>query len=192
MPKIVAFNLILCLTTGILLSCQSKRGPKEISVGADKLELAGKILIYGPDVDATTCEVFGQCDCCAGHYVFINESEFVAIDYCEADQTYRKGTYKTNNNIVNLHVEDLVVDRTANWPAAGDEAGMEEMSYTLTKREVDHGTITLRLQQCEKNILFEVDSQETPFAAMDKNTPFADVIGRMKQHGVWALLGLQE
>ncbi|MBX2946813.1 MAG: hypothetical protein KF725_13345 [Cyclobacteriaceae bacterium] len=192
MLKIVTSNLILCLATCILLSCQPKRGPEETSVDVDKLELTGKILIYGPDVDATTCEVFGQCDCCAGHYVFINESEFIAIDYCEADQTYRMGTYKTNNNIVSLHVKELVVDRTANWPAEGDESGMEEMSYTLTERKVDPITITLTLQQCEKNILFEVDSQETPFAAVDKNTLFSDVVDRMKQHGVWPLLGLKE
>lgn len=172
----------------VIYSCNSNtdkhNDPKDIS----PITLKGEVLTYAPDLDVTTCEVIGMCDCCSGNYLFINEQEFIAIEYCEADKLYFKGSYEIKNRTVILSFDGWVIERFFDWSSEADTTTTTETKYLISERKIEPSVITLVQLDCEKNISFETGIEETPFAAINNNLKLSDLIEEMKTDGVWEKL----
>lgn len=138
-------------------------------------------------MDITTCEAMGECDCCSGHFAFINENDVVMIVYCEADRTYHRGSYQINGPAVSVRLDGLTLERVFNWES---ETGTDTThQYTITEKKASGHSITLNLLNCEKNLAFECSEPEMRFATLRKDFSFDDVIKEMKEGGIWHKLG---
>lgn len=183
-PGLLAFLFLLT----VFYSCNSNTDKLDDPKNSLPIKLNGKVLTYAPDLDITTCEIIGMCDCCSGNYLFINEQEFIAIEYCEADRLYFKGTYEINNRTVILRFDGLVIEQIFDWSSEADTTAIPETKYLISERKIEHSTITLVQLDCEKNISFETGNEETPFAAINNNLKLPDLIEEMKADGVWEKL----
>jgi hypothetical protein len=183
-PGLLAFLFLLT----VFYSCNSNTDKLDDPKNSLPIKLNGEVLTYAPDLDITTCEVIGMCDCCSGNYLFINEQEFIAVEYCEADKIYFKGTYEIKNRTVILRLYGLIIEQIFDWSSEADTTAIPETKYLISERKIEPSTITLVQLDCEKNISFETGNEETPFAAINNNLKLPDLIEEMKADGVWEKL----
>jgi len=186
--------LFLLLVVG-LFSCNEGTADKSIQpsdeIASSTLNLSGKVLLYAPELDTNTCEVFGQCDCCSGHYLFLNDKDFLLIDNCEADVFYAKGVYEIDNGNILLHYDGSGVNQEYNWEKETDTTGTDTTEFFLKQSKVDPSTSKLTRFDCKKNIRFNTDSKEIPFAAFDTNTKMTEIINQLKADGIWDKLEMK-
>lgn len=86
-------------------------------------DIVGQLYFYGPELDSVTCKATGSCDCCTSNLLFLNDSAFVALDYCIGGNTYYKGTYKIDKNSITFKSDSLRVDIEDNWQIETDTTG---------------------------------------------------------------------
>ncbi len=185
-------NRISVFLTILVLSCTVKT-EKETSSGTSVLSsesLIGKVFTYGPEMDVTTCEIIAMCDCCAGNYLFINDEDFVAIDYCTDSKLYAAGKYEIKGDQIVLHFTGVQVDHSFNWEAEADTLSTEEDLYVIKALNAEPSTLTLTLLNCEKNLAFETGIEETPFVTLNPKYEFKDLLDQMNDDGIYQLLGL--
>lgn len=183
--------IIIFLISGVFLLNSFCSDTESNSGSSSPIKLVGKVLTYAPEIDITSCEALAQCDCCAGNYLFINDREFISIDYCEADVIYSKGTYNIRDSVVTLNFDSLVIDSRIDWSLESDPNVTAEKKYIISERKTAPSTIRLTLLNCEKNLLFDTGINETPFAALDKNYILSELVDRMKSDGIWGKLKLK-
>ena len=186
-PRVV-LSLLLTLA---LIACETKKQQNDNRQADESqqlpaLQLNGQVLLYAPEMDITTCEALAPCDCCAGNYLFINDRQFIQIDYCEGNRRYRKGEYEIKNQQVILRFDGLVIDQLYTWDEEGDDAS--ESRYVFEETEGESSVIILTQLQCEKNLAFDTGDEMTPFATLVTSYQFSDLIRGMKEDGVWDTL----
>ena len=188
MTKLTTSYFFYFLFVAALFSCSSDIS--ENSVEEDKtlheeLNLSGKVFLYAPELDTITCLAHGECDCCTGNYLFLNDKEFVTIDYCEADNTYSKGTYEIKNGNVLLHYDGLSINKIYNFENEIDSTGSDTSKFLISQTNVDTSTVTMTRLDCKKNICFNTGIKEIPFASLDKKLKIVDLINQLKADNIW-------
>lgn len=182
---VVALALIACETKKL----QGDDGQADESPLLPALQLNGQVLLYASEIDVTTCEALAPCDCCAGNYLFINDRQFIQIDYCEGDRRYRKGEYEFKNDRVILTFDRLIIDQFITRDEEGNFS--PENQYVFEETEGDSSVITLTQLQCEKNLAFDTGDEMTPFATLVTTYEFSDLIRGMKEEGVWSRMKMK-
>jgi hypothetical protein len=88
----------------LISSCDSDWVPG-IKASSDKAEIdsflllpspkvKGSVFLFGPKVDSLNCKLSeAACNCCRERLIFTNDSEFIAISYCEENESFCKGKY---------------------------------------------------------------------------------------------------
>ncbi|MBX3163602.1 MAG: hypothetical protein KF900_03920 [Bacteroidetes bacterium] len=194
---------VILLAIG-LFSCNSNediRENKEAKIQDSVIEyfkddifqfsLAGNIYTYAPKLDST-CQAYGECDCCSGNYLFINETDFIIIDYCEADYIYSKGTYELKGDKVFLHYSGIVIGKNYNWEKETDTTNTVKPDYFINENTTEPTTRILTRIACANNICFNTGMEEMPYAALDKKQKLEDLVSQLRSDGIWKKLRMDK
>lgn len=57
-------------------------------------ELTGTVYLMGRKTDNSLCQPDTSCECCLERLIFVNDSEFVSIGYCQKNESYVRGKYR--------------------------------------------------------------------------------------------------
>lgn len=187
-------TLFLLLVVG-LFSCNERNTDKPVQAIAEEetstLNLSGQVYFYAPELDATTCEAFGECDCCSGSFLFLNDNDFLTMNVCEANEWYCKGTYKIVNDNVVLTYDSLMVEKNYNWEMVTDTTGTVTTEYFIETSKTNAPISILTRIVCEKNICFKTDDEQITYATLDKNQKLTDLIKQVKDGGIWDKLEMK-
>src|SRR6187399_1207170 len=94
---------------------------KEISSeNLNSFSLSNKLYLLAPEFNSTDCESFGECDCCASNYVFLDNENFICVDYCLEVDAFYSGKYKIDDETVELKYNSTVVKKEYNWDSETD------------------------------------------------------------------------
>jgi hypothetical protein len=169
-------TIVICaITLTFSMACDQNNSTKEntTSVPAQtsnivsfvSKSLNGELYIMAPSIDSTTCLAYGECDCCASHYAFLDDTTFIAVDYCLEGDTYYKGNYEMGNNNIILHFGNLVIQKEYNMDEVGSEG-----SFKLRLEKYDSQKIVYPLFLCKGNTCFKNPGDETHYATKDTMT----------------------
>lgn len=149
----------------LALSCSddSTRHNTSLPAGA-RLSLGGKLYRSGPELDPKTCEATGACDCCMGHMYFMNDSEFVAAEYCLHDNFYYRGTYRVHGSRVLLQSSGPALSGETQFDSLTADFGSSTL-YTLQGMEPSEQEWSL--SSCGEKNVFLTGSDEMPYASED-------------------------
>lgn len=95
----------------VLLSC-SKPAKQEVG---DMVQLEtqpafsfqGKVFFLGPS--KKECQIYAECDCCTSELAFINENDFVLVDFCTEENVWTTGTYRADSITLTLTFQQKAV-----------------------------------------------------------------------------------
>lgn len=142
---------------------------------------------FAPELDSAKVQATGACDCCASSYLFLNDSEFVAADWCVGEDWYSKGTYHIQDGIISFYYDSLQVSSELNWDAELDTTGTVFPPYFINiqkeGRKIDKWTSFM----FKEKICFH---NEYGFATPN-NEGKEDFIEAVKQDSIWYKLGLK-
>jgi hypothetical protein len=174
----------------LLLACNSATEDKQV-VSSENIiltSLSGEVYFYGPELDTTTCKATGECDCCSGKILFINDSVFVEIDYCEGNTGYCKGHYYLNKGDVIMKIDSLHVNQEYNWEKETD-TNKTAPDYFITKSKEDTYTHKISSLKCNNNIAFK--DSEGYFYAPNEETDILEIIEALKTDDIWQKLEMK-
>lgn len=67
--------------------------------------------ILGPNLDSTSLNVFGECDCCLSDLIFIDSTNFYFYNNCDDHSSYYKGNYIVIKDSLKLVFNTTLVDK---------------------------------------------------------------------------------
>jgi hypothetical protein len=180
-------NIILSTFTIGLVACNTKTNDKRTednSVSTIK-SLAGQVYFFAPELDTTTCEATGGCDCCSSDILFLDNTSFITISYCESDEQIFRGTYQIDYYKVYLHYDTLEIDKEYNWEMETDTTGAVKTEYFIKTQKTESNEIILTALTCKGQIWFKTGDKEISYGSLDKKTSLDKHIQRLKDQGIW-------
>jgi hypothetical protein len=144
--------------------------------------LAGKLCFFAPEFDSTTLEVTVACDCCSGHIMFLDDSNFLQIDYCEAGTSFTRGKYVLDDKNLTLNFDSITVDKYFPEPDEADSSVLKTGGalYTTT---IGQAYQRVYKKQIYKNIL--IFTSKSAFAALEKNENTDSLMKSVRNEGIW-------
>ena len=153
--------------------------------------LSGQVYFYAPEIDSLTCEAIGACDCCSGNLIFLNDSDFISMDYCESSTSYTRGTYHfLNNNLLTI-TDSISVVSEYNPAKEADITGKILPDYIVTDTTLTPYKQILKRISCKKNNCFLMGDKETYYVTLDKKKSLGDYVKRLKDEGIWNRLKIK-
>lgn len=191
-------HLILFIFIIGLVSCESPTSvSSDNSNHSDSIQtvspisLAGQVYFYAPELDTITCKATGACDCCSGEFLFLNDSEFVSVDYCEFDASYNKGMYRFVDGDIEITTDSINVSRNYNWEKETDTTGKDLVDYFISDTLFSKNTLTLKRITCKNSICFVMGDKETYYVTPNKEAILSESIDKMKRDKIWNRLKIK-
>lgn len=150
--------------------------------------LIGKAYFFGPAFDKKSCTVIAECDCCSSNILFLNERDFIAISYCEAEQEFLKGHYQIIGESVVLNYNSLSVDKEYNYEKETDTVNEDLPDYFITTKKSPATKEVLKGFNCKGQLYFQTGDTAIDYGAVDKEKTIQDYIALMKEEGIWEKL----
>lgn len=113
----------------ILASCSKERSslqfvtPEFMTNDQDKL--SNSIFFIGPELDSAKAEIIADCDCCASHLAFVDDSSFIYEVFCLGGDSYIKGDYVLFGDMLIIRTNKEIVDEEY-------EVGSMEEDFPIT------------------------------------------------------------
>lgn len=193
--KYLRLDILLLILLGGLSSCDTTTNDKgvqtETKLDYPIINLSGQVFNYAPELDTVNCESYGECDCCSGTFLFLNDHDFLTINVCEADNDYCKGTYEIANENLILHYDSLAVEKNYNWEKETDTTRTVTTEYFIKQSKTSATTAKLDRVDCKKNICFITGGKEPVFVTLDKKSKIADLTKQLKEDGIWDKLEIK-
>ena len=102
--------------------------------------LIGKIFELG--ADRQDCKIYAECDCCTSDLFFINENQFVLLDYCTFETTATTGTFKLTKDLIQLTFNQVSV-------TSGQDYTDDDSTPYITKDIIEMKPLVFLLTKCE-------------------------------------------
>lgn len=189
------FLLLPAFSGVFLLSCeapiQQESSSSEVTDPVAVPSLAGQVYQYAPGFDTDSCQAYGECDCCSGIYLFINDKDFLQVDYCESDVCYARGTYEVSRGEVQLNYDGHLVNKNYNWDleTEDDHDGPE---YFLTQERQAATSHRLTPFACARYTCFTSGSgNEINYVAPHASLRAEELISGLKRDSIWSKLQLR-
>lgn len=115
-------------------------------------DLANKVFYVGSVTHFTdSCAFYFECDCCAGQYIFNEDSSFYLTDFCVGDQTLTKGKFNITADTLAVNFSGYCVTRNYNWENEVDDSAID---YFFTDTIITPFTLKYLTVNCGKKIKF--------------------------------------
>jgi hypothetical protein len=178
-------GLMLILAFAGFSSCKSHdtAAPKVDSLSKNpNSSLAGQLYLFAPEYDSTNFVAKGDCDCCAANAVFLNDSVFLYIDYCDEGCSYFKGTYRMQSEILEMNFDSLTVDKL--YPEYDGKDSVGNLSPEYTYNTV-MGKADMRIYKKGEYKGRVVFTGMHEFGAIDTGKTAADMMNGVRAEGIW-------
>lgn len=185
--------LLLTFSFDFFSSCTNFKENKEEIESLDSItvkpidNIIGQLYIFAPELDSATCEATGNCDCCSSNLLFLDDSIFVAVDYCLDIDTYYKGKYKIKDSTISFISNSLRVDKEVNWEAEVDTMNKEMSAYFIKTRKDKIIEFKWASFHFKNKLCFKTSFGD--FSTPDKGDK-KDFINATKEDSVWYKLNL--
>lgn len=154
------------------------------------LSLSNQLYLLAPEFDSKNCKSFGECDCCSSNYLFLDNENYICVDYCLDTDTYYSGKYKIENDTVNLKFNSTVIQKEYNWESETDTINTQpKFLYKIEKCKA-FKTVWTNLN-CSKNNCFKKIGDETEFASIDNKKSSENFLNELKKEGLIEKLNLK-
>lgn len=154
------------------------------------LSLSNQLYLLAPEFDSKNCESYGECDCCSSNYLFLDNENFICVDYCLDTDTYYSGKYKIENDTVNLKFNCTVIQKEYNWESETDTINTQPKFLYKTEKCKVFQTVWTKLN-CSKNNCFKKIGDETEFASIDNKKSPENFLNDLKKEGLIEKLNLK-
>jgi hypothetical protein len=167
----------------IFISINSCSNPPSIPPKRDSLSspisLAGKLYFFAPELDSTKLEATGACDCCSSNMLFLDDSSFLYISYCEGSTSYTRGKYTSDHQKLTVALDSITVDKY--YPEENDSTGTLSINpvYHTSIQQPDNQTFK---KQEYKGITLLINHV---VGAPDKGTSIGEMMKIIHDEGVW-------
>ena len=143
--------------------------------------LAGQLYFFAPEYDSVNFVATGECDCCSANTLFVDDSVFLYVDYCDEGCTYLKGNYHVQNNELSLNFDSLTVEKSYAGSDVKDSAGnLPQDTYNAEfnnyKKQV------YKKQDYKGRTVFTGPHK---FGAIDTGESATVMMNRVKAEGIW-------
>ncbi len=182
----------------ILMSCnqsQKKQDHKEeakkvSNKGFKSFSLSNKLYLLAPEFNSTTCQSFAECDCCDSHYLFLDDQNFICVDYCLDVDAFYSGKYKVNDGNVEFKYNSTVVKKEYNWESETDTAHTQPKYFYKTEKCKSFQSKWIKFN-CKEKICFKTTDKETYYASLDKKKNLDSLLNDFKKQGILKMLNLK-
>lgn len=121
-----------------------------------------------------SCSFYYECDCCAGLYIFNEDSTFYSIDYCMSDESIRQGKYSIDKFNLKLQFDKWVLNKKYNEDYEKD---LTAIPYFYIKKEMNPIELHYFISKCGDKIKL-TDSLDK-FCAVEVLTGYKDIIEQL-------------
>lgn len=169
-----------------------KKEPKsEINKKEDNnFSLSNKLYLLAPEFNSKDCESFGECDCCSSNYLFLDDENFICVDYCLEVDNFYSGKYKIENETVELKYNSTVVNKEYNWESESDTTNTQP-AYFYTIEKCKPFQSTWIKFNCKEKICFKTTEKETDYASVDKTKTSESFLKELKKEGILKRLNIK-
>lgn len=168
------------LTAAYISSCsnQSSVQQKTDSLHA-QISMAGQIYSFGSEFDSTNLVATGNGDCSAASTLFLNDSIFLEIEYCEDGATYSMGKYRADDRLLSLIFDPVSVNEY--FPVTEDTANVipGKPTYRIT---LDKPQTRIYQRQEYKGVNLFVNRD---VGAPDKEKKYGEILKSIHDDGIW-------
>jgi hypothetical protein len=183
--KNLPLGLGFIFTSVCFISCNSHdaAAPKQDSSMQDRnFSLTGQLYFFAPEYDSTHFVATGACDCCSANTVFLDDSVFLYIDYCDEGCSYLRGIYHMRNGELDMHFDSLAVEKSYAEPDGKDSTG--NMSPDLTYQTIvsKSNNLIYKKQEYKGRTVFTAKNN---FGAIDTGETASEMMKRVKAEGIW-------
>ncbi|MBF4470129.1 hypothetical protein [Flavobacterium sp. HJJ] len=152
--------------------------------------LSNKLYLLAPEFNSKDCESFGECDCCSSNYLFLDDENFICVDYCLEVDNFYTGKYKIENERVELKYNSTVVNKEYNWESESDTTNIQpEYFYKIEKCKPFQST-WIKFN-CKEKICFKTTEKETDYASVDKTKTYESFLEELKKEGILKRLNVK-
>jgi hypothetical protein len=174
--------LIIILLQACANTSQTDLKKDSSAIDRERHLLTGKLYFFAPEFDSTHLVATGACDCCSADVVFLDDSSFLSIDYCDEGCSYVKGKYQIDDQGLTMNYDSLTVEKF--FPET-DSSGRSATDYV-------YNTITHKPDpRSYKRTLFKgriVFSNDKEFGTIDTGSSATEMMKSVQAQGVWSKL----
>lgn len=186
------FSLLLCF----LISCNQPKKQKSIDIKVKEKEhfenftLSNTLYLLAPDFNSKECEAFGECDCCTSNYLFLDNENFICVDYCLDIDTFYSGKYKITDDTVQLKYNTTIVQKEYNWESETDTINNHPKYFYKTEKCKSFKTVWTKWN-CKGKIYFKNIDKQTQYATIDTTQTAERFLTKLKEEGIWKKLNIK-
>lgn len=181
--KCLRSGLHLLLFTVFLNACRNSAttNSKKDSAGIDRGRhlLTGKLYFFAPEFDSTHLMATGSCDCCSANVVFLDDSVFLSIDYCEDGCSYVKGKYQVDDQGLAMNYDSLTVEKFFPEPDSSGQSATDFVYNTIIHKP---DTRNYKRTSFKGRTIF-LNSSE--YGAIDTGGSANDMMKSVCAQGIW-------
>lgn len=156
---------------------------KETLINHPKYNLSNKLYLLAPDFDSKKGESFAECDCCSSNYLFLDNNNFICVDYCLETDTFYSGKYTIENEEIKLKYNSTIVKKSYNLERETDT--INELPEYIYKTEKSKSFQThWEKFDCKEKICFKTIGEQMDYASVDKNQTPESFLVKLKKEGI--------
>jgi hypothetical protein len=164
----------------------TKDEPKSVITkkrSSKNFSLVNKLYLLAPEFNSKKGESFGECDCCSSNYLFLDDENFISVDYCLDADTYYTGKYKIENDTVELLYDTTVLNKEYNWDSESDTTDTQPDYFYKSEKCKPYKSIWINFN-CKEKICFKTAEKETNYASVDKTRTSESFLKELKIEGI--------
>jgi len=141
---------------------------------------AGQTYTISDKLD-TECSIELRCDCCVSDLIFLTETEFALIGYCEGGGTYQIGTFTILGDRLELKFKQFYVSEETGFLV--EEREIKKKEQKIDPLEFKIGTCVQKADKIENSTI-----EEYRYGFRRTTTDSDKVILKLKESRAWKLL----
>ena len=154
------------------------------------LSLSNQLYLLAPEFDSKNCESYGECDCCSSNYLFLDNENFISVDYCLETNTFYSGKYKVQNDSLKFNYNPTIVLKEYNWESETDTINtLPRYLYKIEKCK-SFQSVWIKLN-CNEKSCFKKIGDKTEFASIDNIKSSENILNELKKEGLIEKLNLK-
>src|ERR1700733_1525686 len=173
-------TIVLLLCAVYLSSCSNQPSiPRTADSLHGQISLAGQIYFFGSEFDSTKLIATGNGDCSAANTLFLNDSIFLEVEYCEDGATYSMGKYRADDRLLSLTFNGVTVNEY--FPETEDTTSAKSSKPTY-RVSLDKPQTRIYQKQEYKGVTLFVNRD---IGAPDKENKYSKMLKTIHDDGIW-------
>lgn len=173
-------KIVFLLSAAYLSSCSNQ---PSVLQKTDSLHsqnsLAGKVYSFGSEFDSTNLVATGDGDCSFANTLFLDDSSFLEIEYCEDGATYSMGKYRADDRLLSLIFDGVNVNEY--FPETEDTASAKS-GKPVYRISLDKPQTRIYQKLEYKGVTLFVNRD---IGAPDKEKKYSDMLKAIHDDGIW-------